>query len=1822
MSNRLTFSLASLILIFALAFVAMPAMAATGGPTVTITEYRGAEDPNTAPHATTNAPHKQERADFRLLVTFNALVADDLIDSEFTVRVAEAIGKAAEDTSTSGIGTIVAITRGANAGKSFMVPVDLTTTASSSHTADAYSFGYISFVVNADAVDGTQAGHSTIGIGNVASAAFELTTQLPKANDWTFTPTLGDTADDYIEGGKLKTTKTFDVKFTSSGGTGAVPTLNNSQIQLKDKDGELIDTSAGSITAATPVPVGLVTTVTYTVGGADVDTPVTVGVNPNWAAGSTLRIPAASAPTPDTVDPTVDIELFGIINEVAKTFEVKFTFVKADVTGMANKKAADVPDELMEDQITLQKQDPDDSDAMIDSDAYVQPNGIIKTRTGVFLVTVNYRADALPVYVGLGATPKVSATTLAGETPGADDPKALKVGGTPGTMPPPANAPAKPAAPTAAENATNDLIIDVSWTAPADNGSAITGYTVKKYNAAGTVVKTFPADDPATATITGTSYMVGPVPASDRGMSFTFTVTATNANGDSAESDKSAAYTVPTAAPVTTPPFFASDASIENIKIWAGHTYTSEVFPKASAVQGVDYLYKVRKATASPGDPLDVPGGFNLVNDDFENRTLQILDANKADSVAMSKTKYEYIAYDTRNSMNESLPLEFYIEVVAPTVPTAPTMVTAAEEGLTVDPVDRTVNTNKVVVNWVAPVDSTLSTFSAPHNTIPFGSPVTHYEVIQTGKISDGNPQGTPDAEYPADDRDTAKIGKDETSYTTPELASQNDRTDENEGLGEYDFQVRAVNGVGTSRPSKITDDSMALVLNPPDQPEDLRDAKEGTNPGSVILNWIEATHEGDRDGGTDDGLVTRYQITVIDPEGDRDTDHFTEELEYQVEDLDSGRHVFRVAAINSDGVGRESTSTAFTVELPAITPKNTPPQFAAGTTIESIVATAGEPISGRVLPKATDADGDTLTYSIEDAEGTATESPGGLTFNPTTRSLRGTPSAVISETEYIYKVSDGKGGEDTETFFITVNAATAGPPATSTPTTMLPANGFIVYVRDLDNPPHFGTSNPMIAQWKGTRDGDTTPIEMPNLYEFFTQGGGGSLQLNVTGVTARQVVFNEVMWAVDLGKVGQASYHGNQWIELRNRTDSAIDISNISFVVKNARPALAEGTDLISNVVGGGNAWIRTKGQNGNSANPGKGNEFISMRRSNYGVGWNAGHWTAATQVYHPNHKGTPGEDEPAGVKTFPASGVALNTVFNEIGNYPSGNSDHEWIELRIKNGDPHFENYVVDMVTGVNSQTRLFKMPKLNTGRYDKILLITKTDPYRDDSHPLRGGYNVEVDPAQQKNEGRDENIRYYVADDWNTDLPDGGEFVLILRHGSDKTNHEKVEDLAGYHPDLKVENDNFFTNLWPLIGYPAPNLTHNKIAAGQIDRRVYDDIPGTRTKDGNKADKVAFRSDNNGWTGVGYKRNANAGAQNGGTPGYANNALTNAEALVGTANPVVISEIMYVRGERKNLPQWVELRNTSKTSGINLDGWKLAVVNHDQNSAAAADTFGGDLTKTYNISGKIPPGETFLIVAHSATEDTKLPSERIHRLSNKRGEQVLNQYGFQITLKTNKDKAADTVGNLDMSAVRLVRGIPEMVYEDPAWMLPAGMNEDGDRVSMVRVSMGDNLLDGQTRDGWISFELSAHLNAPESTYYGNRNDLSNPGYTVGGPLPVSLSKFRPERLKTGAVVVRWVTESELNNAGFNILRSDALDGEFTKINTQLIKGHGTTSERNTYEFADTSAKPNVVYYYQIQDVSFDGEVTTLRTTHLRGNVTAAGKATTTWGELKALQ
>ena len=132
---------------------------------------------------------------------------------------------------------------------------------------------------------------------------------------------------------------------------------------------------------------------------------------------------------------------------------------------------------------------------------------------------------------------------------------------------------------------------------------------------------------------------------------------------------------------------------------------------------------------------------------------------------------------------------------------------------------------------------------------------------------------------------------------------------------------------------------------------------------------------------------------------------------------------------------------------------------------------------------------------------------------------------------------------------------------------------------------------------------------------------------------------------------------------------------------------------------------------------------------------------------------------------------------------------------------------------------------------------------------------------------------------------------------------------------------------------------------------------------------------------------------------------------------------------------------------------------------------------------------------------------------------------------------------------------------------------------------------------------------INPNVKIYLENREDS----------LPVNLSYFHAEHTKAG-VVLKWTTESEVDNAGFYIYRSTTRDGEFKIVNPTMIQGAGTTGERNEYTWTDTTAKPNTIYYYRIEDVSHAGVREQLATVRLRGLVSARGKLTTIWADLKA--
>ncbi len=91
----------------------------------------------------------------------------------------------------------------------------------------------------------------------------------------------------------------------------------------------------------------------------------------------------------------------------------------------------------------------------------------------------------------------------------------------------------------------------------------------------------------------------------------------------------------------------------------------------------------------------------------------------------------------------------------------------------------------------------------------------------------------------------------------------------------------------------------------------------------------------------------------------------------------------------------------------------------------------------------------------------------------------------------------------------------------------------------------------------------------------------------------------------------------------------------------------------------------------------------------------------------------------------------------------------------------------------------------------------------------------------------------------------------------------------------------------------------------------------------------------------------------------------------------------------------------------------------------------------------------------------------------------------------------------------------------------------------------------------------------------------------------VPVELSSFTAVYQPHG-VELRWVTQSETENMGFHILRSEAEDGTYLQITKTLIPGAGTSSSVHHYSYMDTDLPAtNVTYYYKLADVDYKGRV-----------------------------
>lgn len=185
--------------------------------------------------------------------------------------------------------------------------------------------------------------------------------------------------------------------------------------------------------------------------------------------------------------------------------------------------------------------------------------------------------------------------------------------------------------------------------------------------------------------------------------------------------------------------------------------------------------------------------------------------------------------------------------------------------------------------------------------------------------------------------------------------------------------------------------------------------------------------------------------------------------------------------------------------------------------------------------------------------------------------------------------------------------------------------------------------------------------------------------------------------------------------------------------------------------------------------------------------------------------------------------------------------------------------------------------------------------------------------------------------------------------------------------------------------------------------------------------------------------------------------------------------------------------------------------------------------------------------------------------------------------------KHVLADNIAGMDLSTGDInADGIPDIVVSSfpmtggsglkkISWlegsMINGRMNFTEHIIDDTVKGPGDNSLNDFDGDGDLDLVVTG---STENEVYFYENKLFEP--------VIEMRSFfaLPRRSK---VTLLWVTKNENKNKGFNIYRSETIDGTYVKINNELIKAKGSSAKGALYTFDDEQVKRNITYYYKLQ-------------------------------------
>ncbi|GAB4375992.1 MAG: hypothetical protein Kow0042_21840 [Calditrichia bacterium] len=164
------------------------------------------------------------------------------------------------------------------------------------------------------------------------------------------------------------------------------------------------------------------------------------------------------------------------------------------------------------------------------------------------------------------------------------------------------------------------------------------------------------------------------------------------------------------------------------------------------------------------------------------------------------------------------------------------------------------------------------------------------------------------------------------------------------------------------------------------------------------------------------------------------------------------------------------------------------------------------------------------------------------------------------------------------------------------------------------------------------------------------------------------------------------------------------------------------------------------------------------------------------------------------------------------------------------------------------------------------------------------------------------------------------------------------------------------------------------------------------------------------------------------------------------------------------------------------------------------------------------------------------------------------------------------------------------PWSTLGSPTGIAVASDFEFDDNTQLTEVFPPENLPLNYPDINWFYQFYQPHIPGP----------LPLSGYapnTVDHSLPVTLISFTTQ-IGDRKVVLKWTTQSEVNNDGFEIYRANENESDYHLIasykNNEKLKGKVNSNTRSDYSFTDENVVNGQTYWYKLADVSLNGDRT----------------------------